>query len=296
MTKYDILLNWITENAQNIMLYAIHCDTNEKAEDLISMLYLMGFHWENDKLTAKHFAENGSVTTKWSTKGKQTCYSITSNKLILHSSISFCNNQGKIVVEYDDLFDEADDIDKSIDAQQLKKNFVDEVQEDVSESETILQRSVINQKECPECHNILFNDGSKYCMNCGYEIPSDFFLDEVVTPVDIDISSDSETVDDTDEHEELQREDDVVPSESEVSSSLSESQMKVRKTNKKLIKQITIICLTIIIVIGVILGVNCFNAKSNNDYGKFSSEWQTVTEQTSIMNTTISAQETVVNS
>lgn len=263
MTKYDLLLNWITENAQDILVYAIHCDTAEKADDLIAMLYTMGFRWENDDLANKHFEEDGTVTTKWKSKGRQTCYSVTSTKIILYGSSSFYNSQGKIIIEYDDLFAEAENTSQTIDSNELKQNFVDNVPDtDLVDNEVAdaSQVQILQEKECPVCHNLIQNDGSKFCMECGYEVPANFFI----------TSASKETESITEE----QMFDDTINNDTEQTSD------KEQKKDKKTIIQIVIIGIIVLLFMGVIFGVNMIKSNSDNDYGKFSGKWEVVTQTT----------------
>lgn len=297
LTKYDLLLNWITENAQNILVYAIHCDTAEKADDLIAMLYTMGFRWENDDLANKHFEEDGTVTTKWKSKGRQTCYSVTSTKIILYGSSSFYNSQGKIIIEYDDLFAEAENASQTIDSDELKQNFVDNVPDtDLVDNEVAdaSQVQVLQEKECPICHNFIQNDGSKFCMECGYEVPANFFITSASEKTEH--IAEEQVLDDTInnevENQTLSKAPkEVIDNNDSVANELTETQDssfnnseqtndKKQKKNKKTIIQIVVIGVIVLLFMGVIFGVNMIKSNSDNDYGKFSGKWEVVTQTT----------------
>lgn len=286
LTKYDLLLNWITENAQDILYYAIHCDTKEKAEDLIAMLYTMGFRWENDDLANKHFLEDGTVTTKWESKKEHTCYTITPAKLILFGSESYYLSLGKTICSYDELFAEASDLKNKINEEELKEEF-----EELNSKRNKLQKvQALKSRICPSCHNEILNDGSKFCMECGYEIPEDFFtyIDESnkVNEDNVDATG-VQTTEETSEEEEFtsDKSNDTIESvnntteDSEVENISNDASDVPRKTNKTA-KQLIIIGVIIFVFLGVVFGVKIYQSKMSNDFGRFSEKWEIV-EQTS---------------
>lgn len=281
MTKYDLLLNWITENAQDILHYAIHCDTKEKAEDLIAMLYTMGFRWENDDLANKHFLEDGTVTTKWESKKEHTCYTITPAKLILFGSESYYSSLGKMICSYDELFAEASDLQNKINEEELKEEF----EESSSKKNKSQQIKTLKSRICPLCHNEILNDGSKFCMECGFQIPEDFF--QYIQPVmDSDSSvDDANTENDVNLTEEVTGDDftpendsDIIKSEDVPTNNLNfvvDENDKTKKLNKTA-KQLIIIGVIIFIFLGVLFGVKIYQSKVNNDFGRFSENWEVV--------------------
>lgn len=281
LTKYDLLLNWITENAQDILYYAIHCDTKEKAEDLIAMLYTMGFRWENDDLANKHFLEDGTVTTKWESKKEHTCYTITPAKLILFGSESYYSSLGKMICSYDELFAEASDLQNKINEEELKEEF----EESSSKKNKSQQIKTLKSRICPLCHNEILNDGSKFCMECGFQIPEDFF--QYIQPVmDSDSSvDDANTENDVNLTEEVTGDDftsendsDIIKSEDVPANNLNfvvDENDKTKKLNKTA-KQLIIIGVIIFIFLGVLLGIKIYQSKVNNDFGRFSENWEVV--------------------
>ena len=281
LTKYDLLLNWITENAQDILYYAIHCDTKEKAEDLIAMLYTMGFRWENDDLANKHFLEDGTVTTKWESKKEHTCYTITPAKLILFGSESYYSSLGKMICSYDELFAEASDLQNKINEEELKEEF----EESSSKKNKSQQIKTLKSRICPLCHNEILNDGSKFCMECGFQIPEDFF--QYIQPViDSDSSvDDANTENDINLTEEVTGDDftsennsDIIKSEDVPANNLNfvvDENDKTKKLNKTA-KQLIIIGVIIFIFLGVLFGVKIYQSKVNNDFGRFSENWEVV--------------------
>lgn len=281
LTKYDLLLNWITENAQDILYYAIHCDTKEKAEDLIAMLYTMGFRWENDDLANKHFLEDGTVTTKWESKKEHTCYTITPAKLILFGSESYYSSLGKMICSYDELFAEASDLQNKINEEELKEEF----EESNSKKNKSQQIKTLKSRICPLCHNEILNDGSKFCMECGFQIPEDFF--QYIQPVmDSDSSvDDANTENDVNLTEEVTGDDftsendsDIIKSEDVPTNNLNfvvDENDKTKKLNKTA-KQLIIIGVIIFIFLGVLFGVKIYQSKVNNDFGRFSENWEVV--------------------
>lgn len=281
LTKYDLLLNWITENAQDILYYAIHCDTKEKAEDLIAMLYTMGFRWENDDLANKHFLEDGTVTTKWESKKEHTCYTITPAKLILFGSESYYSSLGKMICSYDELFAEASDLQNKINEEELKEEF----EESSSKKNKSQQIKTLKSRICPLCHNEILNDGSKFCMECGFQIPEDFF--QYIQPVmDSDSSvDDANTENDVNLTEEVTGDDftsendsDIIKSEDVPTNNLNfvvDENDKTKKLNKTA-KQLIIIGVIIFIFLGVLFGVKIYQSKVNNDFGRFSENWEVV--------------------
>ena len=281
LTKYDLLLNWITENAQDILHYAIHCDTKEKAEDLIAMLYTMGFRWENDDLANKHFLEDGTVTTKWESKKEHTCYTITPPKLILFGSESYYSSLGKMICSYDELFAEASDLQNKINEEELKEEF----EESSSKKNKSQQIKTLKSRICPLCHNEILNDGSKFCMECGFQIPEDFF--QYIQPVmDSDSSvDDANTENDVNLTEEVTGDDftpendsDIIKSEDVPTNNLNfvvDENDKTKKLNKTA-KQLIIIGVIIFIFLGVLFGVKIYQSKVNNDFGRFSENWEVV--------------------
>lgn len=281
LTKYDLLLNWITENAQDILYYAIHCDTKEKAEDLIAMLYTMGFRWENDDLANKHFLEDGTVTTKWESKKEHTCYTITPAKLILFGSESYYSSLGKMICSYDELFAEASDLQNKINEEELKEEF----EESSLKKNKSQQIKALKSRICPLCHNEILNDGSKFCMECGFQIPEDFF--QYIQPVmDSDLSvDDANTENDVNLTEEVTGDDftsendsDIIKSEDVPTNNLNfvvDENDKTKKLNKTA-KQLIIIGVIIFIFLGVLFGVKIYQSKVNNDFGRFSENWEIV--------------------
>ena len=281
LTKYDLLLNWITENAQDILHYAIHCDTKEKAEDLIAMLYTMGFRWENDDLANKHFLEDGTVTTKWESKKEHTCYTITPAKLILFGSESYYSSLGKMICSYDELFAEASDLQNKINEEELKEEF----EESSSKKNKSQQIKTLKSRICPLCHNEILNDGSKFCMECGFQIPEDFF--QYIQPV---MDSDSSVDDANTENDVIltekvtgddftpENDSDIIKSEDVPTNNLNfvvDENDKTKKLNKTA-KQLIIIGVIIFIFLGVLFGVKIYQSKVNNDFGRFSENWEVV--------------------
>lgn len=271
MTKYEILINFITENAQDIFIYAFHCNTPEKATDFIGLLYKLGFRWDGDDFEDDHFKEDGSVTTKWDDKGRQTCYSITPSKIILFGKKAYYESQGKTIISYDDFFKEAEDLSDSVDEKELKHEFKSpkDVNTIIAETgklndsgvtfEEVAEITSLDFKYCPECGNKLKNDGQKFCMECGYAIPDDFFIEKVIKKVE----KTKENVVDVDAKENAKNEDDI------------------KKTNKKFklsktIKQILIIAGILLAVIILIVVVKVLQANIPNNFGLFSSNWQPV--------------------
>ena len=307
MTKYELLQEWINDNANDILMFAVHCDTNEKAEDFISMLYSMGFRWENDDLAEKHFTEDGTVTTKWEIKNKQTCYSITPTKIILFSSLYFYSSQGKIIIEYDDLFGNAENPDRIIDIECLKDDFVDEVvkpPEVDNQIDDISQLNFLDFKECPNCHNNIQNDGSKFCMECGFEVPNNFFIepkslenDDKVTSEDIieenneekpkekvkeiivtkndDASIKDHPVSENDSTNDLPK---TVSFVTKSTDQAEETKEKSGRGGHKL--QVFLMGIIIVAFAGAMLFVNQAKINSDNDFNKFSEKWELVEETT----------------
>lgn len=307
MTKYELLQEWINDNANDILMFAIHCDTNEKAEDFISMLYSMGFRWENDDLAEKHFTEDGTVTTKWEIKNKQTCYSITPTKIILFSSLYFYSSQGKIIIEYDDLFSNAENPDRIIDIECLKDDFVDEVvkpPEIDNQVDDISQLNFLDFKECPNCHNNIQNDGSKFCMECGFEVPNNFFIEPKSLKENDESTSEDIIEENNKEKPKEDVEETVVTKDNDVSAKLNitsendfandlpktvsfvtKSTDKTEETKEKNSRgghklQIFLMGVIIVAFAGAMLFVNQAKINSDNDFNKFSEKWELVEETT----------------
>lgn len=307
LTKYELLQEWINDNANDILMFAVHCDTNEKAEDFISMLYSMGFRWENDDLAEKHFTEDGTVTTKWEIKNKQTCYSITPTKIILFSSLYFYSSQGKIIIEYDDLFGNAENPDRIIDIECLKDDFVDEVvkpPEVDNQIDDISQLNFLDFKECPNCHNNIQNDGSKFCMECGFEVPNNFFIepkslenDDKVTSEDIIEENNEEKPKEKVKEIIVTKNDDASIKDHPVSendstnnlpktvSFVTKSTDQAEETKEKSGRgghklQVFLMGIIIVAFAGAMLFVNQAKINSDNDFNKFSEKWELVEETT----------------
>lgn len=264
MTKLEILIDFISTNAASLFSYAIQCDTEEKAKDLIGLLYSLGFRWENDDVTNAHFSNDGSITTKWQDKGRSTCYSITVDKIIFFGKKTFYENQGKEIITYDKFFENADDLNSSIDTDKLKENFKDEkipVSSIISETQNLdknINRGTIqiDEKECPQCKNIIKNNGSRFCMECGYQIPEDFFeikeksVDEFENSV-VSVENDQKEYDKND----------------------TEGSVDL-KTNNQTKKQIIIISVMIIMLLLFIIVFKIIQINQDNNFSMFSSIWE----------------------
>lgn len=307
MTKYELLQEWISDNANDILMFAVHCDTNEKAEDFISMLYSLGFRWENDDLAEKHFTEDGTVTTKWEIKNKQTCYSITPTKIILFSSLYFYGSQGKIIIEYDDLFGNAENPDRIIDIECLKGDFVDEVvkpPEVDNQIDDISQLNFLDFKECPNCHNNIQNDGSKFCMECGFEVPNNFFIEPKSLEHDVEATSEDIVEENNTKKTKEKTKETVAAKDDDVSTKINtisennstndlpktnsfvtrpiDETEKIKEKNSRGGHKLQIFLMGVIIVAfaGAMVFVNQAKINSDNDFNKFSKKWELVEETT----------------
>ena len=241
----------------------------------------MGFRWENDDLANKHFLEDGTVTTKWESKKEHTCYTITPAKLILFGSESYYSSLGKMICSYDELFAEASDLQNKINEEELKEEF----EESSSKKNKSQQIKTLKSRICPLCHNEILNDGSKFCMECGFQIPEDFF--QYIQPVmDSDSSvDDANTENDVNLTEKVTGDDftpendsDIIKSEDVPTNNLNfvvDENDKTKKLNKTA-KQLIIIGVIIFIFLGVLFGVKIYQSKVNNDFGRFSENWEVV--------------------
>lgn len=267
MTKTQIMTNFIVENAVDIFRFAFLCDTEEKAEDFISILYKLGCRWSLTSTEEDHFS-NDKIITKWKDAGKNTCYSINVNKIIFKGRKQFFENQGKEIVTYDKLFKDASDFDLPNDNEELKKDFISTPKDIISETQKLEESSgllQIQEKKCPECGSIIKNGQGKFCMECGFKIPEDFF--------DIINNENNEENESTNG--------DVVSEKQDDTQNLTKDEITDVKTTvdkTKQLSQLLIItfCVLIALVIIVFFANFIINRSVQNDFSKFTGIWEQV--------------------
>lgn len=305
MTKIQILIEFIEAHPVDIMWEAIHCDTKEKAEDLVGMFYALDYRWENDDLAQKHFKEDGTITTKWEEKGKNTCYSITPTKIILFGSKSFYEVQEKHIVTYEEMFGEAEDFNVQIDKSLLLQDFKKEVE--------VVKVEELPQRYCPQCGNILLNNGEKFCMECGFRIPENFFVQEAskseppnpesTSAIPNIIQQDQQTSQTSPTQvftipsvvdnpvQEVENNSQQLPAKADFSvqnttnvqeipknqDNVNDSLLKDKKSSNHLTNKLLIVLsIFVIIALGLFVGQYFVGNNMDNDYGKFSSSWQKI--------------------
>lgn len=267
MTKTQIMTNFIVENAVDIFRFAFLCDTEEKAEDFISILYKLGCRWSLTSTEEDHFSNN-EIITKWKDAGKNTCYSINVNKIIFKGRKQFFESQGKEIVTYDKLFKDASDLDSSNDNEELKKNFISAPKDIISETQKLEESSgllQLQEKKCPECGNIIKNGQSKFCMECGFKISEDFF-----NIVDDENNKESEDV-----------KDDAVSEKQDDTQSLTKDEVANVKTAANKTKQLSQLlfiafCALTALVIIVFFANFIISRSVQNDFSKFTGVWEQI--------------------
>lgn len=273
MTKYEILIDYIQNNAEELYYHAIHCDTPEKAKDLISLLYLLDFHWENDTNINTHF-NNNEVITNWDKKGRRTCYSILPSKIILYGNKSFYESQGKNIISYDELFAEADNL-TDVTKIELEKA-PDKTENSVPETQND-NTKINNEKEqdvafCPECGTPLHSGTEKFCMNCGYDLFSNTLLKEEINQEETDDkASVQEGINPVSLIENQDVGDNNNPSDVKETS-------QVVSINANVATKIQLIFISAIIILFliVIVGVKIIQFSYPNHFEEFSGIWETV--------------------
>lgn len=270
MTKTEAVLGFVTKNAEDLPAFAIHCDTEAKARTLITVLYNVGFYWSESVNPFEHFDRNGEVLTKWKKNGKHTCYSLTLSKLIFFGNKSFYERQGRTVVEYDQLF-EGTDPDENVNLDEIKEKLLGiQQQKNVSDgaangenkdldqepAAVIPEPVYIKQRKCPQCGEMLENDGSKFCMECGFEIPETFF--DGVQMID----------------PKTQQEDKSEPKETD--NIQGNGTLAKNATKRQLVIIAAIVVFAVIFAIVVLVISN----NKGNDFATFSSIWESATIST----------------
>lgn len=268
--KTEAVLGFVTKNAEDLPAFAIHCDTEAKARSLISVLYNVGFYWSESVNPFEHFDRNGEILTKWKKNGKHTCYSLTLSKLIFFGNKSFYERQGRTVVEYDQLFDgtdpnenvNLDEIKEKLLGIQQQKNASDgaangENKDLDQEPAAVTPEPVyIKQRKCPQCGEMLENDGSKFCMECGFEIPETFFDGaQVIDP-------------------KTQQED---KSEPEKTDNIQGNGTLAKNATKR---QLVIIAAIVVFAVIFAIVVLAISNNKGNDFATFSSIWESATIST----------------
>lgn len=284
MTKLQILIDFIDAHPADIMWEAIHCDAKEKAEDLVAMFYALDYRWENDDLAKKHFQEDGTITTKWDEKGKNTCYSITPTKIILFGSKSFYQAQEKNIISYDEMFGEAEDFNRSIDNAVLLREFKEE------EKTKTVKIEELEKRFCPQCGNPLFNNGEKFCMECGFKIPENFFIKEVPQEIPQPVPTNTQNVIQAEqpipsdsvqqnpkELENFIQNNEIVQENQENSKNAVDILPKNKKSSSHLMNRLLIVLsIFIIVALGLFIAQYCVGNNMDNDYGKFSNSWERI--------------------
>ena len=264
MTKTEAVLGFVTKNAEDLPAFAIHCDTEAKARTLITVLYNVGFYWSESVNPFEHFDRHGEVLTKWKKNGKHTCYSLTLSKLIFFGNKSFYERQGRTVVEYDQLFD-GTDADENVNLDEIKeKLFGIQQQKNTSSDESaeadddsekrpdvVTPEPVyIKQRKCPQCGEVLENDGSKFCMVCGFEIPENFF--DGVQAIDPAAQN-------------------VEKTEPQEQDNMQESSALTKNATKR---QLVIIAAIVVFAVIFAVVVLAISNNKGNDFATFSSIWE----------------------
>ena len=170
-----MITNQIQEyiSSHNEQQFAIHCETEEKAIELLKILAELGFIWSvNAPLL------NGEeVDTRWYNKKAKTCYTFTpGSNILLTARKEFYANKGIDIISYDDFINQFSQInDKFIDvAVGTEYNSNIETVVDINEinrEETISQEYEIKAEEpeymyCTNCGNKI-RKKSKFCFGCG---------------------------------------------------------------------------------------------------------------------------------
>lgn len=267
MNKTEAVLGFVTKNAEDLPAFAIHCDTEAKARSLISVLYNVGFYWSESVNPFEHFDRNGEILTKWKKNGKHTCYSLTLSKLIFFGNKSFYERQGRTVVEYDQLFDgtdpnenvNLDEIKEKLLGIQQQKNIPDDAANgenknlDQEPTSVTPEPVYIKQRKCPQCGEMLENDGSKFCMECGFEIPETFFDGvQVIDPK-------------TQQEDELER---------EKTDNIQGNGTLTKNATKR---QLVIIAAIVVFAVIFAIVVLAISNNKGNDFATFSSIWESAT-------------------
>ncbi len=83
---------------------AIHCDTMEKAEILISLFYTQGREW--GPTAPLYIEKENRFATRWSNNKEETCYRIneTNDKTVVRGNKAFYERKGVLIVEFTDIF------------------------------------------------------------------------------------------------------------------------------------------------------------------------------------------------
>lgn len=270
MTKTEAVLGFVTKNAEDLPAFAIHCDTEAKARSLISVLYNVGFYWSESVNPFEHFDRNGEILTKWKKNGKHTCYSLTLSKLIFFGNKSFYERQGRTVVEYDQLF-EGTDPDENVNLDEIKEKLLGiQQQKNVSDdaangenkdldqepTEVTPEPVYVKQRKCPQCGEMLENDGSKFCMECGFEIPETFF--DGVQVIDPKTQQEAK-------------------SEPEKTDNIQGNGTLAKNATKR---QLVIIAAIVVFAVIFAIVVLAISNNKGNDFATFSSIWESATIST----------------
>lgn len=83
---------------------AIHCDSMEKAEILISLFYTQGREW--GPTAPLYIEKENRFATRWSNNKEETCYRIneTNDKMVVRGNKAFYERKGVLIVEFTDIF------------------------------------------------------------------------------------------------------------------------------------------------------------------------------------------------
>lgn len=154
MTKLQYLKNFLNET-QDFNDFAFHCSTLEEAEELVQLLYELGYYWFPNSEYSKD-----EVYKRWNQKKKNTCIVIGSQNIpdkniLFNGRMGMYVNQGRAIVEMEDFFNEIEST----------SSFVTSNDKKITESE-IDNATYKDTKKCPKCNTEIPKE-AKFCRICG---------------------------------------------------------------------------------------------------------------------------------
>lgn len=163
-----MIINQIQEyiNSHNEQQFAIHCETEEKAIELLKMLANLGFIWSVN--TPLLNGEN--VDTRWYEKKAKTCYTFTpGSNILLTARKEFYANKGVDIISYDDFINQFSQINEKFvqNTNDIIDNTVIETAiKNTNVTSTEMSENIENYIYCANCGNKI-KSTSKFCFSCG---------------------------------------------------------------------------------------------------------------------------------
>lgn len=168
MTKTQAVKNFLKENTE-YNEFVFHCPTLETAQELVRILYTLGYHWDENLPYNEQ-----DVVDRWHYK-KKNCIAIGSlndpdKERLYTGRMGMYVNQGRVIVEVKDLLDEANEPDIPVDIPAEEPKQENDESTEIKENEPQTEKATTVTKEftkiCPSCckENLL---EAKFCTFCG---------------------------------------------------------------------------------------------------------------------------------